>query len=273
MGMSQHSAGGGVDRRVGRSRVADQIVNDLRERILGGELPNGSRLPAERELAEQYGVSGATIREAVRVLSTVGLVSVRHGAGSFVTAEPDTMIGMSIASVVRLGGAGALDVLGVFAALTRYAVQLAAEKATDAEIASLQEAADRLAVIDDIDGTIDDLRAFMRRLSEISHNALLIPLCRLLADVQVELAFELSGGRMSEWRRVACGLHTDRLAIVKALENRSPEQAAAAVDAHFAHAADLILSTPQAKKTQLSDPGYARLLADMLNARLSSAAR
>src|SRR5947207_11233100 len=92
-------------------------------------------------------------------------------------------------------------------------------------------------------------------------------------DVQVELAFELSGGRMSEWRRVAGGLHTDRLAIVKALENRSPEQAAAAVDAHFTHAADLILSTPQAKKTQLSDPGYARLLADMLNARLSSAAR
>lgn len=269
--MTQYSAGG-ADRRIGRSRVADQIVDDLRHRILGGELPNRSRLPAERELAEQYGVSGATIREAVRVLSAVGLVSVRHGAGSFVTAESDTMIGMSIASVVQLAGAGAVDVLGVFAALTRYAVQLAAETATDAEIASLRAAAEKLAVIGDTDGTIEDLRAFMRCLSEISHNALLIPLCRLLADVQVELAFELSGGRMSIWRRVAGGLHPDRLAIVEALENRSPERAAAAVDAHFAHAADLILSTPHAQKTQLSDPGYARLLVDMLNTRLSSAA-
>ena len=263
---------GGADRKVARSRVADQIVDDLRKRILGGDLPNGSRLPAERELAEQYGVSGATIREAARVLSTVGLVSVRHGAGSFVTAEADTMIGMSIASAVRLAGAGAVDVLGVFAALTRHAVQLAAEQATDAEIASLREAAGRLAVIDDVDATIEDLRAFMRRLSEISHNALLIPLCRLLADVQVELAFELSGGRLSEWKRVAGGLHTDRVAIVEALESRSPERAAAAADAHFAHAAALILSTPQAKRAQLSDPGYARLLADLLNARLSSGA-
>ena len=78
-----------------------------------GSSPNGSRLPAERELAEQYGVSGATVREAIRVVSTAGLVSVRHGTGSFVTAESDTMIGMSIASVVRLEGVGATEVLGV----------------------------------------------------------------------------------------------------------------------------------------------------------------
>ncbi|WP_248963592.1 FadR/GntR family transcriptional regulator [Sphaerisporangium perillae] len=266
------STSSGADRRIGRSRIADQIVDDLRERILSAELPNGSRLPAERELAEQYGVSGATIREAVRVLATIGLVDVRHGAGSFVTAESDTMIGMSIASVVRLEGVGARELLGLLGALNRYAAQLAVQESTDAEIASLREAAEKLAVIDDIDRTIEDLRAFMRRLSEISHNALLIPLCRLLADVQVELAAELSGGRVSEWRRVSGGLHADRLAIVEAVESRSPERAAEAVDAHSAHAARLILSTPQAKRIQIADPGYARLLAGLLNARLSSAA-
>jgi GntR family transcriptional repressor for pyruvate dehydrogenase complex len=268
MGMSRQATGSGVDRRIGRSRVADRIVDDLRERIFNGELPNGAQLPAERELAEQYGVSGATIREAVRVLATVGLVSVRHGAGSFVTAEPDTMIGMSIASVVRLAGAGIGDVLGVFGALNRYAVQLAAREATDAEIASLREAAEKLAVIEDTDRTIEDLRTFMRRLSEISHNALLIPLCRVLADVQVELAFEMSGGRVAEWRRVAGGVHADRLAIVEAIESHSAERAAEAVDALSAHTASLILSSPQAKKRQLSDPDYAQLLIGMFNARL-----
>lgn len=267
--MSQQLTGSEAARKIGRTRVADQIVDDLRERIFSGELPNGSRLPAERELAEQYGVSGATIREAVRVLATVGLVSVRHGAGSFVTAEPDTMIGMSIASVVRLAGAGAGEVLGVLSALNRYAVQLAAREATDTEIASLREAAEKLAVINDTDRTIEDLRTFMRRLSEISHNALLIPLCRILTDVQVEFAFEMSGGRVSEWRRVAGGLHADRLAIVEAIESRSPERAAEAADALAVRTADLILSTPQAKKLQLSDPDYAQLLVGMLNAKLS----
>jgi len=247
-------------------------VDDLRERILSGELSNGSRLAAERELAEQYGVSGATIREAVRVLATIGLVDVRHGAGTFVTAESDTMIGMSIASVVRLEGVGAREVLGLLGALNRHAAQLAVQDATDAEIASFREVAERLAVIDDIDRAREDLRAFMRRLSEISHDALLVPLCRLLADVQVELAAELSGGRLSEWRRVTGGLHEHRLALVEAVASRSAERAAEAVDAHSAHATALILSSPQAKKLHASDPGYARLLAGMLNARLSSAA-
>jgi GntR family transcriptional repressor for pyruvate dehydrogenase complex len=270
--VAHESERSGADRRIGRSRVADQIVDDLRERILSRNLPNGSRLPAERELAEQYGVSGATIREAVRVLATIGLVDVRHGAGTFVTAEPDTMVGMSIASVVRLAGAGAREVLGVLGALNRHAVQLAAEEATDAEIASLREAAERLAVIDDAARTTEDLKTFMRRQSEISHNALLIPLCRLLADVQVEFAAEMSGGRVAEWRRVTGGLHGHRLAIVEAVAARSPQRAAVAVDAHSTHTTSLVLSTPQARRIERSDPGYARLLAGLLNARLRSAA-
>lgn len=270
--MPHDTTGNGADRRIGRGRIADQIVDDLRERILSGELPNGSRLPAERELAEQYGVSGSTIREAVRVLSTVGLVSVRHGAGSFVTAESDTMIGMSIASVVRLEGVGAAEVLGLLGALNRHAAQLAAEKATDAEITSLRETAEKLAVIDQTDATVENLRTFLRRLSEISHHALLIPLCRLLADVQVELAFEMSRGQVSEWRRVAGGLQADRLAIVEALESRSSERAAEAVDAYGANAAGLIFSTPRAKRIQVSDPGYAHLLAGLLDARIGAAA-
>ncbi|MFK0152772.1 FadR/GntR family transcriptional regulator [Streptomyces sp. NPDC090493] len=268
--MALDSTGSAADRRIGRGRIADQIVDDLRERILSGELPNGSRLPAERDLAERYGVSGSTVREAVRVLATVGLVSVRHGAGTFVTAESDTMIGMSIASLVRLEGIGAREVLGMLGALNRYAAQLATEEASDAEIASFRVAAEKLAVIDDSDRVLEDLRAFTRCLSEISHNALLIAVCRLLADVQVELAFAMSGGQVAEWRRVVGGLHADRLAVVEAVESRSARRAAEAVEAHSAHAARLILSSPQAKRIQVSDPGCTHLLAGLVNTRLNS---
>jgi GntR family transcriptional repressor for pyruvate dehydrogenase complex len=130
-----------------------------------------------------------------------------------------------------------------------------------------------LAVVNNTDRTIEDLRTFMRRLSEISHNALLASLCRYLVDVQVELAVKMSGRRLAEWRRVAGGLHADRLAVVAALKSRSAERAAEAVDAHTAHAVNLILSTPQAKKIQISDPGYAHLLAGLLNTKLGSAAQ
>jgi GntR family transcriptional repressor for pyruvate dehydrogenase complex len=55
-----------VARVVDRSRVADQIFKDLRHQIVLGELPRGSKLPTERELAERYQVSGPTVREAIR---------------------------------------------------------------------------------------------------------------------------------------------------------------------------------------------------------------
>ncbi|WP_084216092.1 FadR/GntR family transcriptional regulator [Pseudonocardia spinosispora] len=269
--MARDAASREGDHRIGRARIADRIVDDLRERILSGTLPHGSRLPAERELAEQYGVSGATIREAVRVLAAVGLVSVRHGIGSFVTANSDTMIGMSIAAVVRLHNIGATEVLGVLAALNRYAAQLAAHAATDAEIASLREIVEKLAVADTIDRTNQMLKAFMRRLSEISHNALLIGLCRYMIDVQIELIGEIASGHESEWRRVVRGLHPDRLAVIEALESRSSDRVAKAVDALGAHTAGLVMSTPWAEKMQLSDPGYAHLLASLLTTNPSSA--
>ena len=63
--------------------IADQIVG----RIRAGDFPRGSRLPSERELAEQLQVSRASIREALIALEIEGYVEVRVGSGVFVTAR------------------------------------------------------------------------------------------------------------------------------------------------------------------------------------------
>lgn len=72
-----------VDRRSGVPAFR-QIAADLREKISAGEYPPGERLPSERELVEAYGVSRPTIRDAVNVLRTEGIVTVEHGRGIFV---------------------------------------------------------------------------------------------------------------------------------------------------------------------------------------------
>src|ERR1700741_3863743 len=92
-----------------RGRVADQIADDLRGQILSGALPDGSRLPSEQELAVHYGVSGPTIREAIRVLTAMGLVNTRNGSRTTVTARSDTMLVMSIASIIQFEKMGAPD--------------------------------------------------------------------------------------------------------------------------------------------------------------------
>lgn len=69
-------------------RLTDQIARVLAERILQGALLPESRLPAEKELAESFGVSRSVIREAVSMLKYDGLVETRQGSGVYVSATP-----------------------------------------------------------------------------------------------------------------------------------------------------------------------------------------
>lgn len=65
-------------------RRSDGVFEQLRSRILTGDLPSGQRLPTERELAEALGVNRASLREALKRLEFLELVEVRHGQGTFV---------------------------------------------------------------------------------------------------------------------------------------------------------------------------------------------
>jgi GntR family transcriptional regulator len=65
-------------------RKHERIAADLREQIRTGALLAGSQLPSVAELAEHYGVSGETLRHAMRTLQTEGLIEVRHGVGTYV---------------------------------------------------------------------------------------------------------------------------------------------------------------------------------------------
>jgi len=99
-------------------------------------------MPSERELAASYDVSGPTVREAIRVLTAMGLVHTRNGSRATVTAQGDTLLAMSIASVVQVEKVGAREVFGLLGSLNAYAAELAAEHASDEEIAGLRAAAD-----------------------------------------------------------------------------------------------------------------------------------
>lgn len=68
-----------------RSKVVDQVAESIREAIVGGSLKAGDSLPAERSLAERFGVNRSSVREAIHRLEAWGLVKTRHGGGTRVT--------------------------------------------------------------------------------------------------------------------------------------------------------------------------------------------
>jgi GntR family transcriptional regulator, transcriptional repressor for pyruvate dehydrogenase complex len=67
-----------------KTRLYEEIVEQLKDRIIRGDFPPESRLPPERELAEQLAVNRTTVREALHKLEGLGLVEIKHGNGIFV---------------------------------------------------------------------------------------------------------------------------------------------------------------------------------------------
>lgn len=87
-------------RAVHKSRISEEIIEQVRDLFTSGRMKAGDRLPSERELAQQLNVGRSTVREAIRVMESMGLVTVRAGEGTFLVAAA--------------GGAGADSVAAAF---------------------------------------------------------------------------------------------------------------------------------------------------------------
>lgn len=173
------------------ARLYEQIVEQIQESITSGDLPSGARLPAERELAEQFNVSRTAVREAVKALREKGLVEIQRGRGTFVADVSDStrdIVRDSFDLLMRVEARFArANLLEVRAMLEPPIAALAAEKASEADIAALEEA------VATMDGALQDAETFIRAdnefhliLAKATQNVL-IP---VLIDAVVELLME-----------------------------------------------------------------------------------
>jgi GntR family transcriptional repressor for pyruvate dehydrogenase complex len=255
----------GIPHTLDRHRVADQIFKNLRHQIVLGILPRGSKLPTERELAEQYKVSGPTVREAIRGLTAVGLADVRHGSGAYVTADTGSLLAMSLATVIQLEGLGAPDVLSILGVLNEHAARLASDTATDQDRKALRAALDELDTADSAYAAATRVRNFHRALAKAAHNPLLSALCGFLADVQVELGMELTGDSITQWKRVMAKLKPVRSALVEAIARGNGDEAGTLAREFHSKAVATIMSLPKAREVRLTDPKLRNLILSMMS--------
>jgi GntR family transcriptional repressor for pyruvate dehydrogenase complex len=92
---------------VATTRRADDIAEQIRNLIIRAEIAEGARLPAERDLALRFGASRPTVSQALRSLSLMGLVEIRHGSGAYVVRRPQALAAMSVNLMLDLDGASA----------------------------------------------------------------------------------------------------------------------------------------------------------------------
>lgn len=129
---------------IGPRRAFEGAVEQIAQRIRLGDLTAGDRLPSERELARAMRISRPTLREAVKVLSKAGVVTVRPGAtgGIFVATDYVPLEMLRAESTIRLGEIGA--VLEARRLLEPSVAKFAAHSATEYDFKRIQETIDAL---------------------------------------------------------------------------------------------------------------------------------
>lgn len=130
-------------RTVRTTRASQDIVQQIKAHIFAGKLAPGDRLPTEKELAEQFGLSRITVRDALRVLESQGLISIKVGAGggAFVADPTNTQSANELVTdLLRLQRATSHELVEARIVIETSIVTFAAERATPEDLAAMQEA-------------------------------------------------------------------------------------------------------------------------------------
>jgi GntR family transcriptional repressor for pyruvate dehydrogenase complex len=212
------------------SRLYEQIVKQIEESISNGSLKLGDQLPAERELAHQFGVSRTAVREAVKTLREKGLVEAHPGRGTFITNSNSHSIWHSLDRMIRDGQPEAMiHLVEVREILEPEIAALAAARAHKEDLASMTEAVELMDNSkQDPDAFIEADLDFHLALAEAASNPLILSLIDSIVGVLREQRmgiFAVEGGAQR-------GQYHHKK-ILEAVEHRDATGAREAMRAHL----------------------------------------
>jgi DNA-binding FadR family transcriptional regulator len=220
-------------------RTSQLIADQIRTLVRQGRLKAGDRLPSERELCERFGVSRVTVREALRVLETNGLVEIRVGArgGATVSTPSSEDLGRGLGDLLTLSSITAAEVTEARMIFEVGIIPLIIERATDPDIAALRDlvaAAQR--ALDTGEYRVEMSAAFHVRLAASTHNGAVEMLVHsfhgpmLMSLREARVAAPVMGRRGTE----------EHSELIKAVEARDAERASDIMRRHLQRTYDRV---------------------------------
>jgi DNA-binding FadR family transcriptional regulator len=213
--------------------LPDKVTELLLDRVLNGTLPSGTKLPSERELADQLGVSRTVVREAVRMLQAKGVLDVRSGGGARVAELDASLVGEPMKLYIRasgvLDGGGYDDLNEVRHTIEVRLAVLACAAATDEDLDRLRSAHTAFVTgIGDVETASRFDVEFHRTIAEITHNRLYVVLLDAIGTVLLDV--RRSALRVRENAVLARRQHQ---AILDAIVARDQDAAREAMHRHL----------------------------------------
>jgi len=226
----------GLIEPIKKTRVAEEIADRIRLLILEGTFPPGEPLPGERVLADRFGVSRGSIRDAFRTLETIGLLVSRHGQGTFPQELDVERLVAPLTSVLSYRRDMRDELMDVRRMFEPAVARVAATRVSEADLAELEQVLGaQRKKLKSGQSTIAEDTAFHQILARATSNRIIVSIMSTLNDLLVEtrkLTLKQKGHPLKSIR--------GHEAVVAALRRRDGEAAAKAMRTHIDQIGDLL---------------------------------
>ncbi|WP_282597667.1 FadR/GntR family transcriptional regulator [Bacillus sp. REN3] len=228
-------------KKIKPKKIYEEVAETIYEMIRSGQLKPGDKLDSVQQLAENFQVGRSAIREALTALRAMGLIEIRQGEGTYVKEFESEQINFPLSTAVLMNTENIAHLLEVRKILEAGTVYCAAEKRTDLQLKSMEDALEEMAKAngDEELGERADLQ-FHLAIAESSQNPLLISLMNHVSG--------LIGETMKETRRLwlyskqttTDRLHDEHYNIYLAIKEQDAEKARSLMLSHIENVEDIL---------------------------------
>lgn len=217
--------------QIKRNKVSDQIIEQIMSLIEKGQLTEGAKLPTENEMMKQLGVGRSSLREAMRALSLIGVIEVKHGQGIYVTALPERLSIFSLKWRDLRGQEKVEKIVEARKLLENIVIQAVIEKASEHDIRELRAKFEKMqSVQDKREEYVQADMAFHFEIAKVSHNEILVG---FLHDIRYMMRTWMEMDTPYNMEKAKTTLEQEHREILEAIESRDLQRAQLAINKHL----------------------------------------
>lgn len=213
-------------------KIYESIIDQIKSDIIAGKLCTGEKLPPERELAKQFGVSRTSIREALRTLEILGVIESVQGSGNFIAGNIEKSLTESMSMMFLLQRIDNRQISQLREALETKAALLAVDNATEEHISRLEEIVNGMSATED-----EDVKAALDRelhytIAAASNNSIIMQILNILSELISIYIKERRKEILSDVKNISRlqMIHED---LVYGIKNRDTHATYQAITSHF----------------------------------------
>lgn len=213
------------------TKVYEQVINQIKTMIQDGTLKRGDKLPSERDLVEQLGVSRASIREALRVLEIVGLVECKQGEGNFIRSTFQDSLFEPLSIMFMLNECKLEEIFDLRKVMEIETAALAAKEVTDNELREMRDLINEMKLSEDEDERVKLDRNFHYKIAQASRNFLIVSILNTVSTLMDSFIKDARRNIINNQHKDIIDEQHER--VLNGLKNRNPGEAAEAMRIHM----------------------------------------